>query len=83
MMLLSVLPPRLYVHCHQFKLPLDLKPGFYSFSLIYLQPLLVYGDMCVVCGLQVCVRVSCKKQEHEGDTIRKLERRRKRERRCE
>lgn len=51
MMLLSVLPPRLYVHCHQFKQTLDLKPGFYSFSLIYLQPLLVYGDMCVVCGL--------------------------------
>ena len=54
MMLLSLLLPRLYIHCHQFTTqPLDLNLGFYSSALLFI------CNSCRCVGEKTCVCSTC------------------------
>lgn len=70
MMLLSVLPPRLYIHCHQFTTQLlDLNAGFYSSALLFICNS-CEENMRVCCGyVLVCM---CKKAGGSKNTKRKI-----------
>lgn len=87
MMLLSVLLPQLYIHCHQFTTqPLELNPGFYSSALLFIcNSCRCGGEWTRVCVCVECVHpFMCVWKAGNGNMkckLRKLERREKKERR--
>lgn len=81
MMLLSVLLPQLYIHCHQFTAQtLELNPGFYSSALLFICNSCRCGGerigACVVCVYTLGCVYECVKARTKRK-LGKLERREK------